>query len=73
MGHSEKPTFQADLANDDCLIDPANDTLVIVTADHESGGFGIRTAIPERDGVLSGLLLAEAIVTPGRQAPRPGR
>ena len=37
----------------------------VLIGGEESGGFGIRTAIPERDGVLSGLLLAEAIVKSG--------
>lgn len=40
----------------------------VVIGGEESGGFAIRGAIPERDGVLSGLLLAEALVKSGRTA-----
>jgi phosphomannomutase len=42
----------------------------VLVGGEESGGIGVRGYIPERDGVLSGLLLAEAIVasdmTPSR-------
>ncbi|HVA22027.1 MAG TPA: phosphoglucomutase/phosphomannomutase family protein [Candidatus Micrarchaeia archaeon] len=32
----------------------------------ESGGFGVRGHLPERDGILSGLLIAEMVVQAGR-------
>jgi phosphomannomutase len=37
----------------------------VLVGGEESGGIGVRDYIPERDGVLSGLLLAEAIVAAG--------
>jgi phosphomannomutase len=40
----------------------------VLIGGEESGGFGIRSAIPERDGVLSGLLLAQAIIASGLSA-----
>jgi phosphomannomutase len=37
----------------------------VLLGGEESGGFGIRGFIPERDGVLAGLLLVEAVVASG--------
>jgi phosphomannomutase len=38
----------------------------VLIGGEESGGFGFRGFLPERDGVLAGLLLAEAVVAAGR-------
>jgi alpha-D-glucose phosphate-specific phosphoglucomutase len=38
-----------------------------LTAGEESGGYAFRGHIPERDGILSGLLLLEAMVRTGRR------
>jgi phosphomannomutase len=42
----------------------------VLVGGEESGGIGVRGYIPERDGVLSGLLLAEAVVASGLSPSR---
>jgi phosphomannomutase len=46
------------------MLDPANDFLV---GGEESGGIGVRSHIPERDGIFNSLLLLEAVLATGKK------